>query len=200
MCVHDALSCWKTDNKIDNNFKELIKEYVRCAFNWQNVKKWKRNHVLMQDRTKSTENIKKTLQEKLFDKLLFIISIVNFERSISQTNARKKKKYKKYIEILIKLLRFKTKKVFHEVHDMIEVDSYLFKKSKIQRQLKSRRIFKMINILKNVHIVFDFMISDKHNFISYINNYVDWNSYNILYDMNFMKKSKKIKNKFLKKQ
>ena len=47
--------------------------------------------MLMQDRTKSTKNIKKTLQKKLFDKLLFIILIVSFERSISQTNAYKKK-------------------------------------------------------------------------------------------------------------
>ena len=98
---------------------------------------------------------------------------MNFERSISQTSARKKKRYKKYIEVLIKLFRLKAKEVFHEVHDMIEVDFYSFKKSKIQRQLKFRRVFEIIDILKNVHIVFDFMISNKHNFISYINNYVD---------------------------
>ena len=153
----------------------------------------------MQNRTKSTENIKKTLQKKLSDKLLFIISIVNFKRSISQANARKKKRYKKYIEVLIELFRFKVKEIFHEVHDMIEVDFYSFKKLKTQRQLKFRRVFEMIDILKSVHIIFDLMISNKHNFISYINNYVDWDSYNILYDMNFMKKNKKIKNKFLKK-
>ena len=154
----------------------------------------------MQDRTKSTKNIKETLQKKLFDKLLFIISIVNFERSISQTNARKKKKYKKYTKVLIELLRFRAKEVSHEVHDIIEVDLYSFKKSKIQRQLKFRRVFEIIDILKNVHIILDSMISNKHNFISYINNYVDWDLYNTLYNMNFMKKSKKIKNKFLKKQ
>ena len=89
--------------------------------------------MLMQNWTKSTENIKKTLQEKLSDKLLFIISIVNFERSILQTSARKKKKYKKYIKTLIKLFRFKAKKVFHEVHNIIEIDFYSFKESKIQR-------------------------------------------------------------------
>ena len=60
--------------------------------------------MLMQDQTKSTENIKRTLQKKLFDKLLFIILIMNFEQSISQTSARKKKKYKKYIKVLIELL------------------------------------------------------------------------------------------------
>ena len=87
----------------------------------------------MQDRTKSTENIKETLQEKLFNKLLFIILIVNFERSISQTSARKKKRYKEYTKTLIKLLRFKAKEVSYEVHDMIEVDLYSFKESKTQR-------------------------------------------------------------------
>ena len=71
------------------------------------------------------------------------------------------------------MFRFKAKEIFHKVHDMIEVDFYFFKKLKIQRQLKSRRIFKMIDILKNIYIIFDFMISDKHNFILYINNYVD---------------------------
>ena len=74
---------------------------------------------------------------------------------------------------MIKLLRFKAKEIFHEIHDMIEIDFYFFKKSKIQRQLKFRRIFEIINILKNIHIVSDLMISDKHNFILYINNYVD---------------------------
>ena len=34
MCVHDALLCWKINDKINNNFKELIKEYVRCVLNW----------------------------------------------------------------------------------------------------------------------------------------------------------------------
>ena len=53
-----------------------------------------------------------------------------------------KKKYKKYIKILIKLLRSKMKKILHKIYDMIEVDFYFFKKSKIQRQLKFRRVFK----------------------------------------------------------
>ena len=74
---------------------------------------------------------------------------------------------------MIKLFQFKAKKIFLEIHDMIEVDSYSFKKFKTQRQLKFHQIFEMINILKNIYIVFDFMILNKHNFISYINNYVD---------------------------
>ena len=98
---------------------------------------------------------------------------MNFKQSISQASARKKKKYKKNIKILIKLFRLKAKKIFHEVHDIIEVDFYFFKKLKIQCQLKFRRIFEMIDILKSVYIVFNFMISDIHNFILYINNYVD---------------------------
>ena len=73
------------------------------------------------------------MQEKLFDKLLFIILIINFKRSISQTSAHKKKRYKKDIKILIKLLRFKTKEIFHKIHDIIEIDFYFFKESKIQR-------------------------------------------------------------------
>ena len=89
---------------------------------------------------------------------------------------------------MIKLLQFKGKEIFHKFYDMIEVGSYSFKKLKTQRQLRFRRIFEMIDILKNVYIVFDFMISDKHNFILYINNYVDWDFYNTLYNMNFMKK------------
>ena len=37
------------------------------------------------------------------------------------------------MKTLIKLLRFKAKKVFHEVHDMIEVDFYSFRELKTQR-------------------------------------------------------------------
>ena len=52
----------------------------------------------MQNRTKSAKNIKEILHEKLFDKLLFIILIINFERSISQTSARKKKNIKNILK------------------------------------------------------------------------------------------------------
>ena len=47
---------------------------------------------------------------------------------------------------------------------MIEVDSYSFKESKTQRQLKSCQVFKIINILKSVHIVFDHIKSNEYNF------------------------------------
>ena len=56
----------------------------------------------------------------------------------------------------------------------------------------------MIDILKNVHIVLGHMRLNKYNSIVYINNYIDWNSYNILYDLDFMKKIKKSKTKFWK--
>ena len=83
---------------------------------------------------------------------------------------------------------------------MIEIDFYSLKESKTQRQLKFRWVLEIIDILRSVHIVLDSMILNKHDFIFHINNYVDWDSYNTLYNMNFMKKSKKIRNKFLKKQ
>ena len=81
------------------------------------------------------------------------------------------------------------KEVSHKVYDMIEIDLYLFKESKIQRQLKSCWIFEMINILRNIHIVFNHMKSNKQNFISYIDNYVDRNLCNILYNVDFIKKN-----------
>ena len=46
MCVHDALSCWMNE-KIDNNIDEMIKRNVHCAFNWQNAKEWKQDHILI---------------------------------------------------------------------------------------------------------------------------------------------------------
>ena len=70
---------------------------------------------------------------------MFIISIINFEQLILQTSVRKKG-YKEYIETLIELLRFRMKKVFYEVHNTIDIDFYLFKGSKTQRQLKSCQI------------------------------------------------------------
>ena len=74
---------------------------------------------------------------------------------------------------MIELLRFKTKEIFHKVHNMIKIDFYSFKEFKIQRQLKSCQIFEIIDILKNIYIIFAFIISNKNNFILYINNYVD---------------------------
>ena len=57
--VYDVLLYWKTNDKIDNNFEKLIKEYIRCAFNWQNANKWKQNYILMQNQTISIKKYKK---------------------------------------------------------------------------------------------------------------------------------------------
>ena len=63
---------------------------------------------------------------------------------------------------------------------MIEVEPSLESQAKNPRKLGHRRFYEMSNVIRSAHVV----PAGKGR--SYINNYIDWDQYNTLYDVDFI--------------
>ncbi len=88
-----------------------------------------------------------------------------------------------YSRALIELLKLKNNEVLDALHDMIEVKQWLKNTVKKSWYLECRRFYNMSTILRNAHL-----ISTESKKFFYVNNYINWNTFNILYEESFLKK------------
>ncbi len=172
--LHDFLTCWIRNEQDSSNMKNLIEEKIRCKSNWQNkFDHWRRNYVWMQKQTSFD-----ALNDKLIKQIQVIMTIENSKKVINQTKSNI------YFEVLLNLMRSRNKDISNEIFDMIELQSWSKKIFKNSKRLDVKRFFDMSSILRSAH-----MISNKRNEY-YVNNYIDWDTYNIAYDNDFMRKDK----------
>ncbi len=88
-----------------------------------------------------------------------------------------------YLKTLIELLKFKNNEVLDALHDMIEVKQWSKNTVKKSQYLECRQFYNMSTILRSAHL-----ISTESKKFFYVNNYIDWNTFNILYEESFLKK------------
>ena len=88
-----------------------------------------------------------------------------------------------YSRALIKLLKLKNNEVFNALHDMIEVEQWLKNTVKKSWYLECQRFYNMSTILRSAHL-----ISTESKKFFYMNNYINWDTFNILYKESFLKK------------
>jgi hypothetical protein len=171
---HDFLTCWIRNEQDSSNIKNLIEEKIRCKSNWQNkFDHWRRNYVWMQKQTSLN-----ALNDKLIKQIQIIMTIEDLRKIINQIKSNI------YFEILLNLMRSRNKDISNEIFDMIELQFWSKKIFKNSRKFDVKRFFDMSSILRSAHV-----ISNERNEY-YVNNYIDWNTYNIAYDNDFMRKDK----------
>ncbi len=76
------------------------------------------------------------------------------------------------------------------MHEMIKIKHWFKDNIKNSRSLEASQFFYLHTILKSVHVVSVnniFSKSNKNKFF-YINNFNDWDSYNSIYEKNFLHK------------
>ncbi len=95
-----------------------------------------------------------------------------------------------YSRALIELLKLKNNEVLNALHDMIEVEQWSKNTVKKSRYLECWWFYNMSTILRSAHLI---SIESKKFF--YVNNYIDWDTFNILYEENFLKKRVRKTNK-----
>ena len=87
----------------------------------------------------------------------------------------------RYCEALFKLLRSRNKDILNKISEIIKLQSWTEERNKNSRMLKFMKFYDVFLILRSVHV----MLNDKDDY--YINNYEDWNTYNTIYDADFLK-------------
>ncbi len=105
-----------------------------------------------------------------------------------------KKWSQRYTEMLFKLKRWINREVTHSMHDMHEVQNFSLNTSQNSRLLDSCCFYNLLHIICNVHLVF----ANQTCIRFYINNFIDCDQYNTVYDLNFMTSDKQIIDKWEK--
>ncbi len=88
-----------------------------------------------------------------------------------------------YSRTLIELLKFKNNEVLNALHNMIEIKQWSKNTVKKSWYLECWWFYNMNTILWSAHL-----ISTESKKFFYVNNYIDWNTFNILYEKSFLKK------------
>lgn len=121
----------------------------------------------------------------MIGRLQLIVSIYDHERLSDKGKCRV------YTGALVVLHRLKNNGEVDQTHEMFEVEAISINKSKRPRELHSHRFFEMHDILRSAHIV-----PTEREGHYYVNNFVDWDQYNIIYDPDFMAKGIRVADKF----
>ena len=118
-----------------------------------------------------------SLNEKMINRLNLILIIKN------SRNFRNNFDSTKYITTLILLLRMRNKIQINSIHDMMKIKKWHQTIEINRRFLKNRRFYVLSSLIRNVHVISKTKNIDD---IDYINNIIDWNQFQKLYNKNYM--------------
>lgn len=120
----------------------------------------------------------KPWNSKLIERLLLIMTVANPEQFTS------KGKPVTYTEAFVEFYNWRNDGQVHEMHGMIKFEKMYALTVKNPHNLGTHWIIQISSILYSAHVVF----RNQNKFVFYINNYIDWNKFNQLYDLNLMEK------------
>ncbi len=175
--IHDSLTCWVRNEHDLMNIKKLMKKKMRCKSQWQNKHdSWRRDFVWIQEKENRIQNnTSNHFQDKIINQLQTILTIVNSKRVDVNDKSIK------YCDVLLSLLKSRNDEVFNEINEMIELRAWKQKSSNNLRFFDCHRFFDVSVVIKSVHV----MSNEKNDY--YVNNYSNWDTYNIVYDEDFLR-------------
>jgi Plavaka transposase len=194
--MHPSMTCWKSEGKDPKDVHRLTEEIVRCSPNWQGKggDSWRRDFVWVQE---YEENGGRPLNGKRVGQLQLIVSVRDHER---QVNLKGKCKSAVYTGALIDIFQPLRGGCPHEIHGMVEVQQDVAVRRK--RNIGNQRFYAMENILRSAHLIptkSRTEVEDGSHVVFYVNNYVDWEQYNTLYDADFEKTGRRLADRWYKK-
>jgi hypothetical protein len=136
---------------------------------------WRRNYVWIREEF-FDQTFFSFFEKKLIDQMHCILII-------RDSNVRNhKNKFLTHTNVMLNIKRSRHKKILNFISEMIELKNW---RDEIARNLKNLRVNKIYDIsivIQSAHKIFS---KSEHY---YVNNYVNWDTYNIIYDENFLKK------------
>ena len=98
----------------------------------------------------------------------------------------------KYTGALVKLLQWHQHGIVDPIYGMVEVEPWPTSVAKNQRLLTGEKIFSLAHIIRGAHVVPATTALIQYWFV---NNYVDWDLFNTLYDKDFKVKGSRAADK-----
>jgi hypothetical protein len=176
VCLHDSIICWVRTKHNFLDMNELVEEKMRCKSRWQNrIDIWRRDYVWIQKDFSNQTYSSISFENRSIEQILCIIIIKN-------TKFRdEKNRSLTYCDVLLNVKRSRHKRVSNEISEMIELKNWRDEIARNSKNLRANRMYNISSVIRSVHVVF----SETEHY--YVNNYVNWDTYNTVYDENFLK-------------
>ena len=183
--VHASVKCWVKHGQNGENTEELKEETVRCSPAWRGkVGNWRRDHVWVRDEPGGTRpnlasNESTSLEMGLPGQLQICVSI----RDVGLVDAEEKGTL--HYGALVKVFRLRGNGSPDQIHGMFEVEHWPESQARNPRNLNHCRFYEPSSITRSAHLIpatIGREAEDTGPKIWYVNNYIDWESYNTYYD------------------
>ena len=89
-----------------------------------------------------------------------------------------------YIGAFVKLYKWRNRGQVYEIYGMVELDKWHASTAENPRNLGAHRIIEVSLVLRSAHVV----PRDQDRMVFYVNNYIDWDQFNQLYDADWFNK------------
>ncbi len=124
------------------------------------------------------------LNNQLPDRLWIIISVADSLQENGQD------KLKQYIGTLVDLFKSMNKGCSHDIHSMIELSDWPAHVFNDSWFIEDQRFYTMSTVLWSVHVISASLKKRQRikGVMYYLNNFIDWDSYNSIYEEDFLTK------------
>ena len=172
--LHGSIYCWKMDGKDIADAVKLVNKLVRCSLVWGTDRHPRQDHIQIGGGEPIHEptNERKPQNGKQIRKLLLIVTVADPERFTA------KGKPITYTGAFVELYKWRNRGQVHEIHGMVELDKWHASTAENPRNLGAHRIIEVFLVLRSAHVV----PRDQDRMVFYVNNYIDWDQFNQLYD------------------
>ena len=89
-----------------------------------------------------------------------------------------------YTGAFVELYKWRNRGQVHEIHEMVELDKWHASTAENPCNLGAHRIIEVSLVLRSAHVV----PRDQDRMVFYVNNYIDWDQFNQLYDADWFNK------------
>ncbi len=172
VALHSSIRCWRRKGNDVSDLELLTPEHVRCSPAWQGRTEWRRDYVWVQEYDPSGNS---ALDGKRVGQIQAIVSVIDDSRRDGKGIPVR------YTGAFVELLRLRNGGQPHKIHGMVEVEDWPQVRTSNSRDLGHRYFFDMSTILRSAHV-----IPAGNAGTYYVNNYVDWDQYNTIYDPDFL--------------
>lgn len=176
--IHPSLTCWKRSGKNSSNLNEMIKEKVRCTPKWQGKQEWRSDYVWVISKGEEAED--PPLSGRIAGQVKITVTVFDpWYPWIKSKSSIQSAKSLFHCGALVEVLRPVNSGIPNPIHGMIEFEnwgqSFITNRNLNPRSLQ---FHSMSTVIRSAHVV----PSGKAG-LFYINNFIDWDQYNTLYDL-----------------
>ena len=177
--LHNSISCWERDGRDNMAPDKLVERHAYCSPRWQNQDQWRRDCVWVQEHASDQTFVHHwpgVLHGRLLGQLQLIVTVIDMTRQDGKDKALR------YTGALVELFKWRNGGEVHATHGMFEVEKWPAASSGHRRNLGPLRFYEIPTVINTAHLV----PADAEASKFYVNNWVNWEAYNTIYDPDFL--------------